>query len=498
VSRQQLRRYLALAAFLALLAAPGWTTPVVIALALGACGFRLARSAGLALRRRRAAPREQILLGREARGRPAAITERQLGAHGLIFGASGSGKTTALVTILEQQIRRGRPVVAIDMKGSPAFVLALSRAAAGAGRPFCCWTPEGPSHWNPLAQGSPTELKDKLIGTERFTEPHYQRAAERYLQSVFQVLHHAHPERPPTLTEVVALMDPRRLPARLAGLPRPLVERVQDYLASLTPDQLSAIRGLQTRLAIITESDSGRYLSPPDELPALAGGGSGRAISLPAALAGGEVVVFSLNSSRYGQFASQLGTLAVQDLIYATGRRLEQLREGRQLEQAIVAIDEFSGIGAGHVVSLFARGREAGVACLVATQEVADLDRVGRGVRDQILGNTALKLVLRQEVPESAELVAQMAGTEKVWEETRQIGGTLFRGSAGGGTRREAERFIIHPNEIKSLRTGEAVLIAKLGGGRARQIRLAPPPRSSAEAGRPARGRPYPDPGVTR
>ena len=40
---------------------------------------------------------------------------------------------------------------------------------------------------------TPTELKDKLIATERFTEPHYQRAAERYVQTVLQVLARAHP-----------------------------------------------------------------------------------------------------------------------------------------------------------------------------------------------------------------------------------------------------------------------------------------------------------------
>jgi type IV secretory pathway TraG/TraD family ATPase VirD4 len=211
-------------------------------------------------------------------------------------------------------------------------------------------------------------------------------------------------------------------------------------------------------------------------------------IDLSAALEGREVVMFSLNSSRYGQFAAQLGTLAVQDLICAMGNRLEQIRQGRELDQATIAIDEFPGIGGAHVVALFARGREAGVSGILATQEMADLDRAGRGVRDQVLGNTAVKLILRQDVPESADLVAQIAGTEKVWEETRQIGGTIFGGFPAGGTRREAEQFVVHPNEIKSLRTGDALLISKLRGERARTIRVTPPPRSpsprSPSAGR--------------
>ena len=136
------------------------------------------------------------------------------------------------------------------------------------------------------------------------------------------------------------------------------------------------------------------------------------------------------------------------------------------------------------MVALFARGREAGISAIVATQEMADLDRAGRGVRDQILGNTALKLILRQDVPESANLVAQIAGTEKVWEETQQVGGTIFRGFPPGGTRRESEQFIVHPNEIKSLRTGDAVLISKLRGERARTVKVTPPRGSQAARSR--------------
>jgi conjugal transfer pilus assembly protein TraD len=478
-------RYLPLAAFLGLLAAPAWVTTVAIAAALALITFRAGRFVVGGVRRRTPAPSDAIALGRNQHGGQVTVTERDLSAHGLILGASGSGKTAMLTRILDQQISRGRPVVVIDMKGSPAFAARLAEATAAAGRGFKLWTPDGPSRWNPLGHGTATELKDKLISTERFTEPHYQRAAERYLQNVFQVLQHSHPERPPTLEEAVALMDARRLPAALRGVPKPLANRVQDYLSGLTPDQQSAIRGLQTRLAIITESDSG---------PFLAGGSD--AIDLQAALTGGDVVVFSLNSSRYPSFAAQLGTLAVQDVITATGSRLERAREGHQLEQATVAIDEFSAIGAAHVVTLFARGREAGVSGLVVTQEMADLDRLGRGVRDQILGNTALKLILRQDVPESADLVAQIAGTEKVWEETRQIGGTIFRGFPAAGTRREAEQFVVHPNEIKSLRTGDAVLISKLRSDHAQTIKATAPTRAYGQMPRTT-GMRYP-PGLGR
>lgn len=496
--RRRLSPRLTLAALVLMLALPPWLSTALLAAVAVTLTSRAARSVRRRVAERHGGPEVAVQLGLTRQGRPVRLGQRELSAHALILGASGAGKTTALMTILDQQIQRGTPVVAIDMKGSPTFAAQLAQAAASAGRPFKLWTPDGPGFWNPLQHGNPTEGKDKLIGTERFTEPHYQRAAERYVQTLLQVLAHVHPGDQVTLEEVVRFMDPKRLPGLLRSVPRELADRVQDYCSGLTADQKSAVRGLQTRLAVITEAAAGAYLRPAGD----------DAIDLRSALEGPEVVLFSLNSSRYGKSAAQLGTLVVQDLTCTTGLRLEALGPAAATRPALVAIDEFSGIGGEHVVSLFARGREAGVGVLVATQEMADLERAGGGVRDQVIGSTALKLILRQDVPASAHTVAQIAGTERIWEETRQIGGgMLLPGPAGRGTRRQVDRFIIDPNEVKTLQTGEAVLISKLSGRRAETIRVSrvagreagPRPEGlRAQRGRPSGRDPRSYPGVMR
>jgi hypothetical protein len=452
---------------------PAWAVIAIGALAIGAM---FARDVLRAARRRRT-PREldgseAIALGSDDRGRGVLLSDRQLSAHALILGASGAGKSTTLLKLLTEHIRIGRPVVAIDMKGSPAFARALAQAARAAGRSFVLWTPDGPAAWNPLAHGNATELKDKLIATERFTEPHYQRAAERYVQTVLQALHHAQPGNPPTLEQVVEMMDPRRLPGLLRRTPRPFGERVQDYLAGLPADQLSAIRGLATRLAIITEAHTGRFLG--------AGAQGAETIDARAALAGDQVVLFSLNSSTYGKLSAQLGALAIQDLVAAAGHRLTQ---APRAARAVIGIDEFSALDSDNVISLLARCREAGVSVLLSTQELADLDRSARGLRDQVLGSTAVKIAHRQEVPASARTIAQIAGTESVWEESVQTTRHPLLGlrATGRGTRRAAERFRVHPDEISSLAPGEAVLISKLPGRSVRTVRVAPPPREGPE-----------------
>jgi type IV secretory pathway TraG/TraD family ATPase VirD4 len=251
----------------------------------------------------------------------------------------------------------------------------------------------------------------------------------------------------------------------LREVPRPLAEQVQDYVAALTPDQRSAVAGLRTRLAILTESLTGPFLAPAENAPA---------IDLRAAIAGSEVVLFSLNSSRYGKLAAQIGTLAIQDLVAAVGNRLNvEPARGRRL--AVIGIDEFSALGADNVIALLARGRESGVSVMLATQELADLDRAAAGLRDQVLGNTAVKIAHRQDVPASAQTIAQLAGTVERWEESRHYAGGLLGGyDTGRGTRRRVEQYRVHPNEVKELHTGEAVVIVKRPRTAVRRVRISP------------------------
>jgi hypothetical protein len=421
-----------------------------------------------------------VELGLSAAGRKVGLSDVQLSAHGLIVGASGAGKTTTLLRILTEQIHRGRPVVAIDLKGSPAFAGQLQRAAQAAGRTLRVWSLDGDERWNPLAHGNATEIKDKLIATERFSEPHYQRAAERYLQLSVQVLQAV--GVPLSLDEVVRTLDPTRLAVLARRLPGPSRERVQDYLGTLGPDQLSAVRGLGTRLALLSESSAGEFLR----------GASGSGIDLRDGLDGRDVILFSLNSSRYGGLAAQVGTLVIQDLVSVSG---ERLAAGAAVP-ATVAVDEFSALGADHVLQLLARGRESGVSVLLATQELADLDRAGRGFRDQVLGLTAVKIAHRQDVNGSAQTIASMAGTQQVWAQTLPLGG-LLNPSGGRGTRRLAEQFVVHPNEIRTLEPGQAVILTKAPRAGVTRVRV----QGAASAARGVAhrlGLDQPEPGVTR
>jgi hypothetical protein len=466
---------LVLAAFVLLLVAPTALAVAGLGAALiGPVLFRLARerARGRSAPDLGAAPDRGVAtrLGKTDDGRPFYLTDHQLSAHTLILGASGAGKTTTLLKLLTDHVESGRGAVVIDMKGSREFARTLAQAAERAERPFRVWTLDGPGHWNPLAHGNPTELKDRLISAERWTEPHYQKAAERYVQNALKVWEQARPGRAPTLADVVAMLDEHRLSIMLRDVPRELATEVADYLAGLVPDQLSAVRGLQTRIAIMAESHAGPYLAP----------GEAGTIDLPKAMREREVVLFSLNSSRYGQLAAQVGALVAQNLNAAMGTRFE---EGAT-EPVMIGIDELSALGAHHVLGLVAQGREALFPIVAATQELADIERFARGLAQQLLGIPGTKIAHRQDLPESTRMIAEIAGTERVWEQTYHTDrrALLPDRETGRGTRREVERYRVDPDTIKTLAPGEAVVITKIPKASVQKVTVRPPRRRDPPA----------------
>ena len=111
---------------------------------------------------------------------------------------------------------------------------------------------------------------------------------------------------------------------------------------------------------------------------------------------------------------------------------------------------------------------------LLATQELADLNRAGHGLADQILGITAVKIAHRQDVHASAQTVAQMAGTERVWESSYQLAAGAVRTAPHepGDPPVRSSSSMIHPNTVKTLKTGQAVVITKHPEASARTVRV--------------------------
>ena len=409
----------------------------------------------------RRVPEQRFVLGADRRGRFVSLRMgAESGRHALMLGASGSGKTTSLKQVVLAHLKAGRGAVVVDMKADIGLREFFLWEGACLGTPLAWWSLDpgedwnGPGYWNPLARGNPSELKDKLIGCEEFSERHYEAMYERYLLNLFRALDGPARAWERNLRKVVDLLDPSALLADLRHVKdEEVASEIERYLRGLTPDQHKHLHGLQDRLALLVEGGHGKYLTGSD-------------IDLLDTVAKGGLVLFSLDSSRFGATAKLVGNLVIQDLKTICG----QLESQPNLKRpSLLAVDEFSGLDADHIAGLFQRGRSAGMSVLLATQEFADMRRVEDRFCDQVVGNVEWILAGRQNNPESAELVAGIAGTEEVWTHTFQTEDRLsqlqkdgqFWRESGMGTKHVGREFLVSPDEIKRLGVGRAVLIEK-------------------------------------
>jgi hypothetical protein len=393
-----------------------------------------------------------LLLGHDRRGRRVHVPlAGPSGCHALVVGATGSGKTVTEARLATEAAAQGAAVVAIDPKGDDALRAALCEAARRRGCAFLEWTPDGPLVYNPLARGGDTEIADKSIAGEHYSEPHYLRQAQRYLGHAVRALRAA--GEPVSLAVLVRYMDPVELEVLGRELPAGAALPLQRYLDGLQARQRRDLAGTRDRLAALAESDAGRWLDPAH----------GASFDLLDVVQDGAVSYFRLDSDRHPLLASMLGASLVQDLLTTTAARQGDPRP------TIVVIDEFAAIAAVHITRLFGRSRSAGFSVVLGTQELADLRAAGGGaLLEQVLGNLTAVVAHRQVVPESAELLARLAGTAPGWIDSER----LTRGRVVGRTRHPADLPLLAVEEMSALPTGHAALLMPGEPERGRLIRV--------------------------
>lgn len=387
---------------------------------------------------------DRLIVGRERDGRPVSIPLGGAtgGTHTLVVGATRSGKTVTMTWMAVRSIEHGMGAIVIDPKGDGDLRRELRDAALAAGRPFIEWTPQGASIYNPYARGSETEIADKALAGERFTEPHYLRQAQRYLGHEVRALRIAGLEV--SLRALVDHLDPSRLELLARSLPESHTQGLYDYLDSLTARQQGDLAGVRDRLAIMAESDIGPLLDPHTS-------GMQR-LDLIEAVKAQAVVYFGLEADRRPLLAQMLGAAIVQDL-----QAMVAALQGRPLP-TLVVIDEFSAFSPERVVGLFARAGGAGVSLVLGAQELADMRVPGREMLlEQILGNLSVLIAHRQVVPASAELIASMTETRGVWRTSRH--------DDGRSTRTRGLENALRAERIMSLSQAWAAVIGLSDGG---------------------------------
>ena len=370
---------------------------------------------------------KEIVLGHDVGSQePFCISDDELNAMCLLLGATGAGKTTAIKTILHMPLSNKSPIIIVDGKGSPSFITEMKEICDQYNRNFKVFhmldqnqreelektsgqEVKSSFHYNSLRHGGYTELKDKIISLFDWSEEHYKLQAERFLQAVFKFLQMEEVKK----LLAVEVIDLTVLSECLSvEVLNTLVEEVGEeanFLARVLSEvEESAISGLGNRIQSICESELGALFQDTNDM---------NTIDCMQSIEDNDVLFFSLDSLKFPEYAKMLGRLVIADL------KTVSPRFAGKNKSIYTVFDEFNVFASEIIVNLINKTREYGFRNIISTQELADMVINGdRKLLDQVWGNTALKIVLRQDVPSSAEQLSEGINTRDVYKPTISMG----------------------------------------------------------------------------
>ncbi|MGG4335940.1 type IV secretory system conjugative DNA transfer family protein [Priestia aryabhattai] len=422
------------------------------------------------------------------------VTEKELNQHTLIVGTTGSGKTILIILLMLEAIKRGKPVIAIDGKGDSDFVKEVATLAKQEGKKLYVFSEYSGYTYNPIKNGTPTMVRDKIMSLFTWSNEYYTNHCSNFLQLLIQIfdkfgvsrdlksvykytdqsklmdlLEQQHekviekvlvedidnkvkednpkedkdvidvfglaPKTVDSSKEVTENEEPKYKEV-VKTKRNPIADEFQEELESIPDD---VIQGLKTQLGELVRSDLGPLFEEKES-----------GIDLRKIVEEKAMVVFSVDGLAYSDYVDKLSRLVIMDInnlcsyLYKTGR------------QSVFAVfDEFSCYVNKNVVDTVNKARGAGLEAVIGTQGLCDIDAISPALTKQIVNNCNLHVAMRVNEGTEAEALAKTIGTYEDIDLTIQ---TKEMAESEMGTSRQVERFKAHPNTIKELRTGEAII----------------------------------------
>lgn len=186
-------------------------------------------------------------------------------------------------------------------------------------------------------------------------------------------------------------------------------------------------------------------------------------IRLEDVFAQGQAVYFAVPVGHLQVLANPLGRMVISGLLsVAAARQRAEIKP----KPATVILDEFAEFATPVFASFVATVGSAKFRTILSHQDLGQLKRIqgmdAEAFNSVVFNNTSgCKVCFRAPDPEDAEFWAATLGTESSVVDTERVkSGLLGDEHTGDRSRREVEQFKIHPNTIKSLPPGVALVVA--------------------------------------
>lgn len=412
----------------------------------------------------------QVYLGESIeRNKALFLTNDQREMHMQVVGSTGTGKTeSVLLPMLAHDIKHGKGALVIDGKGDRELLDRIHHIVKECGRRkdfyfFLLADPENSNTYNPLLRGNATELKDKIVGSMQWSEEFYRRMAEQAALTLLNALI-ATKQKVRFTTLHACLSDINSL-KNLADMTKVKDPRLHMDLVKMVgsfKDNQKFLSGLMADLYLSSRSEFSKLLDV--DRPH---------IDLLNLYQNNKIAYFALDLQGYGDTAKRMGRMILQDL-KTVSSYIQSRMPASKRHFFPVFVDDAASFLDLNFVDFLNKSRAARIAISVFHQSLADLSfRWAPNFQQQVIENTNIKIVLRQDDPWAVEKFTKIAGTRRTLIPTYQTEDRFMgKGFTGTGSIREGQAFKIDPDLIRALQRGDAIVIWKNPAFLAEHIKL--------------------------
>lgn len=367
--------------------------------------------------------------------------------HTHIVGATGSGKTVLIEQLLFNDLLRGNGAVIIDPKGDRELYDRVKLFCQKIGRErdlhlLSATHFKESKKWNPCRLGNASELQSKFFNSAIYDNAFYAKAVEHSLLRAFSNL------TKDSVTETFSMID---------------LVKVLEGMAAESKDE--NIKGLYYDLNNLIQSEWRGILTGDQEcvqneytqIECTQNDSTASEINLLEIIRRNEILFIDLPTEGKKTQSQRIGRLLLQELMLVSGLRktLPHLKGEKPFS---VYVDEFDAFATESFSTFLNKGRSSGFMIHIGHQTLSDLKLISDAFTGQIMGNTNVRFIFRQDDPDDAETWSRFFGTKTIIKRTFQTENGQMTGMSSN---REAQEFRVSPDVIKDLKTGECVVSIK-------------------------------------
>ena len=399
-------------------------------------------------------------------GKEVQITHKELNTHMYINGASGSGKTIAMLNFVIEAAMKKIPLIYIDGKGATELEEKISKIACEHGRTFRVFTlsPDSvsePNAYDFLGSGTFTEKKNRImqlfIQADKAGTSYYQDNLETFVNRVFMVIYQQglKIDLHRFLILITNINDLVEFAKKDVVLDDGSVVNWQRYfeeIRDMRPEN-------SPRTRIITKLDPFIYSSYGYLFNVIA---KDNVISLRQSIRNGEIVLFLLDASAFSLDTQRVAKMVISD-INATFAELGKLKTPIK---TFCCFDEFKNYETDAISKTISLHRSNGMHAIIGTQSLALIDKeIGNG----ILANCQTHLVMASADEDAMRFSEEFGKMDKMDTTTR-----IREDRVSELITKTIRAYKIDKQDIKDIvvNTGQGYLHRKAVGGKAVKIQV--------------------------